>query len=310
MSAAPTDPRAARTMRPPGAADRPGRGPPQGGPRLVTGHGRYVTDLELPRMRHVAFLRSPMAHARITGVDTVGGAARPRRHAVFTGDRLRAAASRCARSRRCRPTSRPTSRCSRTSKVRFAGEPVAAVVAADRYRAEDGARARRGRLRAAAADGVRVGRPAATTPCTTRPRTTCCSSAPSTPATSTTRSPARRVVVERELTTNRHAGNPMECRAGVARWDAADRQADVLVRHPGAAHRPEHDRRAAGPARGQRPGDRAGRRRRVRRQGRALPRGRRAVPDGEGDARGRRSSGSRTASSTCSPPPTPATTAT
>ena len=38
-------------------------------PRLITGHGRYVSDLDLPRMRHVAFLRSPYGHATITHVD-------------------------------------------------------------------------------------------------------------------------------------------------------------------------------------------------------------------------------------------------
>ncbi|PYO45856.1 MAG: hypothetical protein DMD84_27635, partial [Candidatus Rokuibacteriota bacterium] len=33
--------------------------------RLVTGHGRYVGDVELPRMLHVAFVRSVHAHARL-----------------------------------------------------------------------------------------------------------------------------------------------------------------------------------------------------------------------------------------------------
>ena len=34
--------------------------------RLLAGRGRYVTDLQLPRMLHAAFFRSPHAHARIT----------------------------------------------------------------------------------------------------------------------------------------------------------------------------------------------------------------------------------------------------
>ena len=63
------------------------------------------------------------------------------------------------------------------------------------------------------------------------------------------------------------------------------RQAHVLVGHADAAHRPQHGRRADGPGRGQGPGDRPRRRRRVRREGRALPGGPRAVPDGARDAR-------------------------
>ena len=36
--------------------------------RLLTGAGQFTADLELPRMLHVAFVRSPLAHARIRGV--------------------------------------------------------------------------------------------------------------------------------------------------------------------------------------------------------------------------------------------------
>lgn len=38
--------------------------------RLLAGRGRYITDIVLPRMLHVAFVRSPYAHARILSVDT------------------------------------------------------------------------------------------------------------------------------------------------------------------------------------------------------------------------------------------------
>jgi xanthine dehydrogenase molybdopterin-binding subunit B len=56
--------------------------------RLLQGRGLYVSDLELPRMTHVVFVRSPYAHARIVAIDTsalasegteVGAAARDRR---------------------------------------------------------------------------------------------------------------------------------------------------------------------------------------------------------------------------------------
>src|SRR5580692_3343208 len=37
--------------------------------RLMQGRGLYVSDMVLPRMAHVVFLRSPHAHAKITGID-------------------------------------------------------------------------------------------------------------------------------------------------------------------------------------------------------------------------------------------------
>ena len=39
-------------------------------PKLVEGRGQYTDDISLPRMLHVAFLRSPHAHARFSGIDT------------------------------------------------------------------------------------------------------------------------------------------------------------------------------------------------------------------------------------------------
>ncbi|MBO0849576.1 MAG: xanthine dehydrogenase family protein molybdopterin-binding subunit, partial [Pseudonocardia sp.] len=102
--------------------------------RLVTGHGRFVSDLELPRMRHVAFLRSPHGHARITGVDT--SAAREGGFRAFTGPDF---AHVVLRARSALPSYVETDQpVLALGKVRFAGEPVAAVVAADRYLAEDG----------------------------------------------------------------------------------------------------------------------------------------------------------------------------
>src|SRR5260370_20131915 len=54
-------------------------------PRILTGRGRYVDDVVLPRMVHVAFVRSPHAHARVTRVE-VGRARRaPGVAGVLTG---------------------------------------------------------------------------------------------------------------------------------------------------------------------------------------------------------------------------------
>ena len=56
--------------------------------RLTQGRGQYVTDVTLPRMVHVAFVRSPHAHARITSIDTTEARKAPGVVAVVTGAEL------------------------------------------------------------------------------------------------------------------------------------------------------------------------------------------------------------------------------
>src|SRR5437763_16453111 len=58
--------------------------------RLLTGHGRYVDDVVMPGALHAAFVRSPVARAVITQVDTAAAAAHPGVVAVMTIDDLRA----------------------------------------------------------------------------------------------------------------------------------------------------------------------------------------------------------------------------
>src|SRR3989442_16045454 len=45
--------------------------------RLLTGRGQFIADLVLPHMLHAVFVRSPVAHARIRGVDLTRAAAAP-----------------------------------------------------------------------------------------------------------------------------------------------------------------------------------------------------------------------------------------
>jgi len=54
-------------------------------PRFITGTGTYLDDVTLPGMLHAAILRSPYAHAKITGIDTSAAAAMPGVVAVYTG---------------------------------------------------------------------------------------------------------------------------------------------------------------------------------------------------------------------------------
>ena len=105
--------------------------------RFLTGQGRYVADLTLPRMLHVAFLRSPHAHAGIVSIDAHPARELPGVLACVTGDEIATQArpmraeSRMAgyHPTECPPLAR--------GKVRFAGEAVAAVLAESRYTAED-----------------------------------------------------------------------------------------------------------------------------------------------------------------------------
>ena len=53
--------------------------------RLMQGRGLYVSDIELPRMVHVVFLRSPYAHAEIVSIDASVAKRMPGVVAVVTG---------------------------------------------------------------------------------------------------------------------------------------------------------------------------------------------------------------------------------
>src|SRR5260370_29274449 len=53
--------------------------------RLLTGRGQFIADLDLPHMLHAVFVRSPVAHARIRGVDLSRAAAAPGVACVLSG---------------------------------------------------------------------------------------------------------------------------------------------------------------------------------------------------------------------------------
>src|SRR5947209_12051165 len=56
--------------------------------RLTQGRAQYVSDVTLPRMAHVAFVRSPHAHAKINNIDTAAAKTSPGVIAVVTGAEL------------------------------------------------------------------------------------------------------------------------------------------------------------------------------------------------------------------------------
>ena len=102
-------------------------------PRLLTGGGQFVDDVQLPGMLHAAFVRSPLASARIASIDTQAALAVPGVVAIFTGaddfPRLPPWGPSAANV----PAQHPLA----IEDVRFVGDPVAIVIAESRYIAED-----------------------------------------------------------------------------------------------------------------------------------------------------------------------------
>jgi carbon-monoxide dehydrogenase large subunit len=110
-------------------------------PRLLTGAGRFMSDVTLPGMLHAAFVRSTVAHALIVGIDVEPAIAAPGVVAVFTGADLRARQAMPMNVSGA-PGFRPVDvDLLAVEKVRFVGDPIAIVLATSRALAEDAAEA-------------------------------------------------------------------------------------------------------------------------------------------------------------------------
>src|ERR671935_2416460 len=109
-------------------------------PRLLTGRGRYVDDITLPRMVHVAFVRSPHAHATIERVDATRVAHSPNVVAALTGAD---AAGLCKPFRGILQHYRGMKTGAMlplgVERVRCVGEPVVAIAAETAAAAQDAA---------------------------------------------------------------------------------------------------------------------------------------------------------------------------
>ena len=103
-------------------------------PRLIQGRATYVDDIALVGMQYIAFKRSDVAHARIRSVDTRAAEAMDGVEAVFTGAQV---AEFLAPMPIGTPFPSPEHRAVAVDTVRFSGEPVAVVVARDRFVARD-----------------------------------------------------------------------------------------------------------------------------------------------------------------------------
>ena len=107
---------------------------------LVTGRGRFIDDIQVPGALHAAIVRSPLAHGRILGIDLAAARAAPGVVVVATAADLPERA-RWMADGHPNPTLKYTRGPAVLAQdiVRYVGEPVAVVVAEDRYLAEDAA---------------------------------------------------------------------------------------------------------------------------------------------------------------------------
>src|SRR5688500_3517844 len=105
--------------------------------RLLTGRGRYVADIVLPRMLHAAFLRSVHAHARLLSVDVTRARAADGIAACVTGEDLAPHARAVRAESRMKGYVATDFPALARGKVRFTGEAVAAALGESRYAAED-----------------------------------------------------------------------------------------------------------------------------------------------------------------------------
>ena len=105
-------------------------------PRLIQGRATYVDDVKIPGLQHIAFKRSDIAHGRIVSIDTSAAEQMEGVEAVFTGKQV---AEFLKPMPIGTPFPSPDHHAVAVDMVRYAGEPVAVVVAADRYIARDAA---------------------------------------------------------------------------------------------------------------------------------------------------------------------------
>ena len=106
--------------------------------RLLQGRGLYVSDLELPRMAHVVFVRSPYAHAKVVSIDARAARKMPGVVAVVTGEELSAVITPWVGVlSHMRGLKSAPQHAIAIGRVCWQGEAVAAVVATSRAAAED-----------------------------------------------------------------------------------------------------------------------------------------------------------------------------
>ncbi len=179
--------------------------------RLMQGRGLYVSDMELPRMAHVVFLRSPHAHAKIVGIDAVEARHMPDVIAIVTGKELATVITPWVGVlSHLKGLKSAPQHAIAIDRVCWQGEAVAAVVATSRAVAED------------AAEMVRV--EYEELEAVTDMRTAL---NPETPVIHPSLGDNLDEVVEADFVFGRHTGVTLEPRAVVADWNVAEQRLTI-----------------------------------------------------------------------------------
>src|SRR6185436_14445605 len=201
---------------------------------LLTGHGRFVDDINFDGQLHMRIVRSEHAHGDIVSVDAEAALAMPGVVAVWTGEDIRDLPPidfRDPAPKELQPYRQPALA---QGRVRYVGEPVAAVFAEHAYLAEDAAALvaieidQLPPLLAAADDPREFASGLSTEPVTLRNSYGDLDAAFA----------AAAHVIELDLSIGRHSGVPLETRGALARYDRAR---DVLELY-GAAKVPHRTR--------------------------------------------------------------------
>ena len=203
-------------------------------PPLVTGRGCFAADINFARQLHMRMVRSNHAHGRIVSVDTTEARALPGVVAVWTArdiDDIGPIDFREGPIEKLAPYRQPVLA---TDKVRYVGEPIAAVFAEDPYVAEDAAE-----LIAVEIEELPPLLDARAEPAEFSPGR-------DTEAAFLTQGygdveavfASAHTIVELDLTSGRHSGVPLETRGALGRYDASR---DVLELH-GAAKVPHRNK--------------------------------------------------------------------
>ena len=196
-------------------------------PPLVTGRGRYAADISFPHQLYMRVVRSNHAHGRIVSIDTAAARALPGVFAVWTAANIADVPPvdfREGRIERLEPWRQPVLA---TEKVRYVGDPVAAVFAEDPYLAEDAADLVEIEIEVLPVILDATAEPGEFSPGRSTEATVLKQGYGDVDAVLR----SAHAVVELELKVGRHSGVPLETRGAIGRYDAAR---DMLELH-GAA---------------------------------------------------------------------------
>ncbi len=201
---------------------------------LVTGRGRYIADISFPHQLHMRVVRSPVAHGRLVSIDTTAARAMPGVVAIWTRDDIVGVSPIDFREGPIEKLEPFRQRVLARDRVRYVGEPIAAVFANDPYLAEDAAEAVLAQIEELPVVLAADQPPGEFSEGYTTEATVVGQEYGDIAAAFA----QAHAVVELDLTVGRHSGVPMETRGAIGRYDAAR---DVLELH-GAAKVPHKNR--------------------------------------------------------------------